>query len=240
MQTETHQERFGSYLRQVRLERGVGIRTLSGATKIAAHLILAMEESDHRRLPPKPYVKGFIRTYAKAVGADAEKAIHLYLAELERVEHTKRKALKRQASLGRLRRFLLAVGIVTSILLLVRLTDFFLVENSSPPENVSEHSALAKPDNGNNETAVRKTPRDQPKEKLRLRVTAVESTWLKVIVDGTNARSYELQPEDRLELEGTDSFNLMIGDANGLVVFLNDNPVMIYGSKGQTVSLKLP
>ena len=50
----------------------------------------------------------------------------------------------------------------------------------------------------------------------------MKKTWLKVIVDGQNARSYDLKPEDRLELEGTNNFNLMIGDATGLQIFLNE------------------
>lgn len=78
------------------------------------------------------------------------------------------------------------------------------------------------------------------KNKLRLQVVAVERTWLKVIVDGQNARSYDLKPEDRLELEGTTSFNLMIGNATGLEIILDDRPVKIFGSKGQVVSLKIP
>ena len=77
-------------------------------------------------------------------------------------------------------------------------------------------------------------------EKLKLQVIAVEQTWLKVIVDGQNARSYDLKPEDRLELEGTDNFNLMIGNATGLQIFLNERPVKIFGNSGQVVSLKIP
>jgi hypothetical protein len=81
---------------------------------------------------------------------------------------------------------------------------------------------------------------EKPPQKLILKVVAVSQTWLKVIVDGQTVRSYHLKPEDRLELEGTKSFNLMIGDATGLQIFLNDRPVKIYGSKGQVVSLKIP
>jgi hypothetical protein len=240
METETHQDTFGSYLKRFRLERGMGIQILSGKTKITAHLIHAIEESDHRRLPPKPYVKGFIQTYAKAVDADANQAIRLYLAELKRDEDTKQKALRRQASIGRLRRLLLAVGIVTSILLLIRFTDFFPEKKASPPAADPNRSIISDPMDDREKVTAQQRPLDLPKETLRLKVTAVEKTWLKVIVDGTNARSYELQPEDRLELEGSESFNLMIGDATGLAILLNERPVQLYGSKGQTVSLKLP
>ena len=236
MKSEINQQLFGSYLKSVRLERELEIHTLSRNTKITVHLIRAMEENAHDRLPPPPYVKGFIRTYAKAMGVDTETAVNLYVAELEQKDNTKQQALKRQAKLIALRRILTTVGVITGILLLVRFTDIFPDKAPLPTTTVSGITAW--PELSTNDT--NRITADTPKENLKLQVTAVEETWLKVLVDGKNARSYDLKPEDRLELEGTDNFNLMIGNATGLVIFLNGRPVQIYGSKGQIVSLKIP
>ena len=81
---------------------------------------------------------------------------------------------------------------------------------------------------------------EKSQKKLRLQIVAVEDTWLKIIVDGQNARSYNLKPEDRLELEGSMYFNVMIGNATGLKILLDEKPVKIFGSSGQVVSLKIP
>ncbi len=234
------QDSFGDYLKKVRLEREMPIEAVAAGTNITVNCLLAVETNAHDRLPPQAYVRSFIRSYADAVGADADLAIRLYKADLAFRAATRKKQLKRQAKIQTIRRTLVAAGVITSLLLLFRYTDVF-VPSSPPSANVENESPLqpALPAIENRTDRRYTTDRKQP-DKLKLRVVATERTWLKIIVDEQNVRSYDLKPEDRLELEGTDSFNLMIGDANGVKVFLNDEPVNIFGGKGQVVNLKLP
>lgn len=233
------QETFGSYLRAFREKQALTVETVARHTRIAVHCLNALEAGDLEQLPPKAYVRSFIRAYADAVGANADVALNLYLDHLERQAHVRRQMLRRQAKLATIRRVLMAVGLVTSILLLVRYTDLFI--DPQQPEAPATAPAAETPPSGGEPVAATEQPLAvAAAEKLKLKVVAVEKTWLKVIVDGQNARSYDLKPEERLELEGTNSFNLMIGNATGLKVFLNERPVKIYGSSGQVVSLKIP
>ncbi len=240
MAPESHQEPFGSYLRDFRLKQDLAIETVARQTKIAVHCLRAMEDNAHDQLPPRAYVRSFIRTYADAVGANADVAVGLYLSDLERQENTKRRKLKRRAKLGALRRTMMAVGLITSILLLVRYTNLF--PDQAPPQRTAtpDRATRPEPSASGTDAAGKGLPGAKPRNKLKLQVIAVEQTWLKVIVDGQHARSYDLKPEDRLELEGTTNFNLMIGSATGLNIFLDERPVKIFGSKGQVVSLKIP
>ncbi|BBO67730.1 hypothetical protein DSCA_16600 [Desulfosarcina alkanivorans] len=240
MESKTNQETFGSYLQGFRLEQGLAIETVAQQTKIAAHCLRAMEENAIDRLPPRAYVKSFIRTYADATGANADVAMALYTAELEQQATVEQRRLKRRAKLGLLRRTLMAVGVITSILLLVRYTNFFPDTEPHPGAVAPEQAAAPEPSAGGTAPAASGLFVEKPTGKLKLQVVAVEQTWLKVIVDGQNARSYELKPEDRLELEGTTDFNLLIGNATGLRIFLDERPVKIFGDSGQVVSLKIP
>jgi cytoskeleton protein RodZ len=241
MESDANQDTFGSYLKNFRLKQDMTIETIARKTKIAVHCLVAMEENDVGRLPPRAYVKSFIRTYADAVGANADVALDLYLSDLKRQVIAKRQRMKRQAKLGLLRRVLMAMGAIISILLLVRYSDIFPDTSPTPGDRPPPHTAVAEP-LAPEAGSVRGDASADAKstEKLKLRVLAVEKTWLKVIIDGQTVRSYTLKPEDRLELEGTKSFNLMIGNATGLQVFLNDRPVKIFGNSGQVVSLKIP
>ncbi|MGA6926124.1 MAG: RodZ domain-containing protein [Desulfosarcina sp.] len=239
MESETDRDSFGGYLKGFRLQRNLAIETVSERTKIAVACLTAIEQDAHDRLPPRAYVKSFIRSYAGAVGADADVALALYAADNERRVHVKQRRLRRRAKLSVLRRTLLAVGLVTGILLLVRYGNVFM-NHSPPPVETSEHAALADASVDGAEIAGSGPPAAPSKKKLKLQVVAVEHTWLKVIVDGQHARSYDLKPADRLELEGSTTFNLMIGNATGLKIFLDDRPVKIFGSSGQVVSLKIP
>ena len=240
MDSEARQDSFGSYLKGFRLQRGMTVEAVAVRTKITVNSLRAIEENAHDRLPPRAYVKSFIRTYADAVGADADTAISLYLSDLELQAATRQQRLKRQAKLWAIRRVLMAVGLIASILLVVRYADLF--PETTPESNASLPEGASRPAFPAEQTrSARRNPSAEKKtENLKLRVVALSHTWLKVIVDDQNVRSYDLKPEDRLELEGTDHFNLMIGDANGLQIFFNDEPVKIYGSSGQVVNLKLP
>ena len=240
MESEAKQDSFGSYLKGFRMQREMAIETVAAITKITVNCLMAMEANAHDRLPPRAYVKSFIRVYADAVGADPDVATSLYLSDLELQAATRQQRLKRQAKLWALRRVLMAVGLITGILLIVRYTDLFPETPPSPSTAPPESTAREAPSTAAAPSAERYRPAENASEKLKLRVVAMEHTWLKVIVDDQSARSYDLKPEDRLELEGTNNFNLMIGDANGLQIFFNDEPVKIFGSSGQVVNLKLP
>lgn len=240
MESETNQETFGGYLKGFRGKRELAIETVAAQTKIAVHCLKAIEANAHDRLPQQAYVKSFIRTYAKALGANADVAVNLYLADLKQQKNAEQKQLRRRAKLWAVRRVLMAAGVIVSILLLLRYTD--ILPDPVPPQRIaaSEGTDQPPPPAIDAEIADGRPTAANKQGALKLKVIAVERTWLKIIVDGQNARSYKLKPEDRLELEGTNDFNLMIGNATGLNIFLNDRPVKIFGSSGQVVSLKIP
>lgn len=76
--------------------------------------------------------------------------------------------------------------------------------------------------------------------KLLLRVAADEETWLKVIRDNEKPDEYFLKPGDQLELEAHSVYNLLIGNAGGLQLELNGEPVQLAGRSGQVMTLQLP
>jgi len=77
-------------------------------------------------------------------------------------------------------------------------------------------------------------------DKLLLKVTALEDTWLKVIIDEKDSTEYSLSSGDNLELEAHSGYNLLIGNSGGLKITLNDKPVPIPGKSGEVVTIHLP
>ena len=88
------------------------------------------------------------------------------------------------------------------------------------------------------ETGIKK--KESFSEKLSLQVTALEDTWLKVIIDDKESNEYSLKSGDRIELEAGSGYNLLIGNAAGLEILLNDTPVSVPGKRGQVVTIHLP
>ena len=86
---------FGRYLRAIRFEQGISLEEVSWETKIGVNILLLIEKETHEKLPAKVYVKGFLRAYAKAIGADGDKTVKKYIESLNIFQ----KATKSEAGL---------------------------------------------------------------------------------------------------------------------------------------------
>jgi cytoskeleton protein RodZ len=73
-----------------------------------------------------------------------------------------------------------------------------------------------------------------------LTAMAKETTWLSVSIDGMQKREYTLRPGEQLTWSATTGYKLHIGNAAGLKLYLNDEPIKYLGRSGRVVRLKLP
>ncbi|MGD8242634.1 MAG: helix-turn-helix transcriptional regulator, partial [Desulfobacterales bacterium] len=69
---------FGLFLQSARIEKKISIEALAAETRIRVEVLKRLEAEEHDHLPDEVFVKGFIRTYAEAVGADAKEALERY------------------------------------------------------------------------------------------------------------------------------------------------------------------
>jgi cytoskeleton protein RodZ len=74
----TETEGLGVLLRSERERRGVTREQLFQRTRLRPNLLEALENEDWERLPAPAFVKGFLRSYASALGMDEEKILKLY------------------------------------------------------------------------------------------------------------------------------------------------------------------
>lgn len=72
---------FGAWLRRERERRSITLRAIADRTKIGVGLLEALERGDVSRWPGGIYRRAFVRSYAEAVGLDAD----LVVANFERV-----------------------------------------------------------------------------------------------------------------------------------------------------------
>lgn len=238
---------FGRYLKNIRLEKGIHLNTVSKETRLGLHNLALIENEDHENLPAEVFVKGFLYAYAKAIGADSDRTLKLYLASL----HSYKESARFEAELIKSGtkfwpRLLLSLGALVCLMTLSVLgASFFMtpshVTDSNDPETAAEKSVpvvsktVVEPEPEPVENISQNTP-----EKFILDVMTTEKTWMKVIIDDRSPKEYSLKPGERLELEASSGFNLLIGNAGGVHLKLNGVPVEVAGKKGQVVSLQLP
>jgi hypothetical protein len=88
---------LGQSLREAREQRNISIEEISSATKIVPRYLQALEDDHLDIMPGEFFIKGIIRTYARAIGLDGEEVLSRYKAagligEPERKRHIFQKA----------------------------------------------------------------------------------------------------------------------------------------------------
>jgi cytoskeleton protein RodZ len=71
-------EHFGSCLRRAREDRALTIGDISASTKVPRSAIEQLEAGALSSLPAHVFVRGFIRSYAKAVGINESRPLSLF------------------------------------------------------------------------------------------------------------------------------------------------------------------
>lgn len=222
----------------------MSLKNVAEQTRIGLNTLVLIENEDLGKMPAEVFTKGFLRAFAKAVDADGEEAVDRYLSDLrgfrdaEKFEADLFKTKTRFWSRLLLSLVLLGCIIAGSVYLFAGPRDHirFMREPSSEPTTDVQQEAT--------QPAEKKAPTvpDQmvSKKKLLLKVVAVKGTWMKVIIDGQDTEEYKLSAGDHLELEANEGYNILIGDAKGVQLSLNEKPFRITGKSGQVVTVQIP
>jgi len=260
---------FGRYLRAIRFEKGISLEEVSWETKIGADILLLIEKEAHEKLPAKVYVKGFLRAYAKAIGADGDKTVKNYIESLDIFQKTtKSEADLKKSDKAFWPRLLLSLGALACVMA-ISVFSMSILQDRSPmndssiqqrsqeipiepaPESSPPIEALEsvkqpnKPRDDNTVQTMRsqnseKENYEPVRERFFLKIRTLEETWVKVIVDNQDPKEYTLRIGDLLELEASSGYNLLIGNAGGIKLMLNDKPVEVQGRRGEVVNIQIP
>ena len=214
-------------------------------TRIAMSNLTLIEQEAIESLPDPVFVKGFLRSYAQAIGADGNEAVRLYEARinmknrLEEAEH-----FSPGYKLSPWRNLLLSIIAVAGFIALSLYAVYYFQHRSVPHEateisDSSESAPATQPKDSESSEAKTASSSETPK-KFVLQISALEETWVKIIVDNQEPKEYNLRAGDKLEEEATAGYNLLIGNAGGLELTLNGEAVIISGKSGEVVNIQIP
>lgn len=246
---------FGASFKQARESRGIPLDEIAIETRISTRFLQAIENEEFHLLPGGIFNRGFIRTYAERVGLDPEKAVADYsrLTEFRELEPS-RLGGSAPAKTGRSAYPLAILGLILLILI------FYAVTRSSesnpspatmqsasrvsepvsaplppaPPETVSAASPPAEV-----ETLPAENPLE-PENRLEMELEAQEQTWIKVTTDGSTVVPGEiLEPGMTRKFTAQNSIGLILGNAGGVKIKINDQPAKPLGGSGQVRELTI-
>ena len=236
---------FGHYLQAIRLENRQSLEEVAAKTRIGLGSLLLIEQEDHDQLPAEVFVKGFIRAYAGAIGADGDEAIRRYESRLDVVQKiADSEAASAKGTSRLIWQLLIAVGLFGCIIV-ASIYGISYFQFQAPGEQpATQPLSMAKEQNSvaQNQVQSEKSlqPEDVEPQKLRLHVDTREETWLKVIIDEGDPKEFKLVPGENLQFEAASGYNILIGNAGGVDLTLNGKPIPVPGKSGQVVTIQLP
>lgn len=235
---------LGAELRKQREVRGISLKEIADATKISRRYLEALESDDHSMLPAPVFTRGFVREFARYIGLDAEEMADRYGAMTKPddggSEGGDAQSHSQPLPLVRVDRNLVTFAV---LLLAFCVVVWWVWSNvgTQPEETVptvvstTMEPAVAPPvaEATQEEPA---TPEVIEPEKLELRVAVNEDTWVILQIDGKAATNEVLRKGDVRTFTADNEFRFeVIGNAGGLALTLNGNPVAPLGASGRVV-----
>jgi cytoskeleton protein RodZ len=251
---------LGAYLRRCRERSGLSVEAVATGSRIVPRLVEALEADRHDLLPAPVYVRGFLRAYCEQVGVDPSRALGLYDAQAASDPRvTVRPATPSErpgpAPAGWRRVavwsvLVAALGVATVALLARRQSDAVAGRGQDstpaarqpvPPAAAPAPPAQPAPAGPSSvaPAALPSTASPAPTERVPL-VRAVETTWVKVTADGAPPIEETLSPGTVREWRSAGRFRVSVGNAGGVKVELDGQPLPALGQRGQVVHRTIP
>ncbi len=81
----------GALLKMLREQRNLTVQNLADITKMGGRYIEGIEEENYRKLPARPYLRGFLVNYAKALGYEPDRIVTDYMRRFDAVMNPPKK-----------------------------------------------------------------------------------------------------------------------------------------------------
>lgn len=246
-------------LKEKREESGKALKEIAHTLKIRADYLKAIEDEEFEKLPVAVYAKGYIRDYARFLKIDPEVILKAYILKtsppvpektppVADAVKTKKRAIKHL--------------VVAAIFLAIAVVYILSSLNSTPEKPAvvppEKHAPAVQPSeivqpvqekeketevavkDKKTETASKKEPVAITGKEHTLEISAIDTTWLLVKIDDTEAKDMLLNQGESLKFSAKKGFSLKIGNAGGIKLVFDGKDIGIPGEKGKVVNLNLP
>jgi len=240
---------IGAQLRQAREARGLTIDAISRSTRVQPRILSAIEQNDSLSLPPRPYGRGFVRSYASEVGLDPELTVRDFFSQfapLQPMPSAGAAEIARPTPKWRERSLedpvprgwvwtsalVLAYAIVGALVITAGRWAFQPAQESGTVGTSGTVATAPAPVVAQARPAAPPTPAP-PASVVRVNLEAQRPVWVTAVVDGTRVVYRTLQPGERVDLNGTREITVRAGDAGAIVWQVNGRPAAPMGQSGE-------
>ena len=143
--TKTQIPGLGDFLRREREKRGLSHEQIAELTRLRRHMVAALEEEAWDRLPQPVFVKGFIKSYAKALGLDQKEVLDLYEQAPPPESETPKFVLETRRASKRPLFLIFAVAVVLGAVLLFAWQGYWSEEKAVPAREEETQAGTLEP-----------------------------------------------------------------------------------------------
>jgi cytoskeleton protein RodZ len=249
---------FGITFKKAREAMGLTLDQVATETRIGTRFLEAIEKEEFHVLPGGIFSRGFVRSYAESVGLDTEKAV----ADFERLSNYRDPSAMddlRVSTLhpGSLNRALYPIALAVLVILVIVVYmatrgSNTTVNASQPPASVIAPSppptatpapqppVAVDPQPAETEPPPATGPIAAATDDLTLEIAATEATWVKVLADGRAVVQGEVLHSGMMRrFTAKNSISLVVGNAGGITIKVNDHAIHALGEKGQVKLLTI-
>jgi cytoskeleton protein RodZ len=256
---------IGTYLREVRAARGISLEDLARSTRINRRYLEALEAEHFQELPAPVFTKGFIRAYCQALEQSPDEALRRYGEQTGQPAGrgytappplTSDRGPRSRGPFGVSFLLLVVLGVALFVLTWALRhgprPDLRGETLGSPTTERSASSAVSSPSSSPVTPSVEPPPGAAATRSVgapaplvappraaapyRLVARATEKTWLRVQTEDGQAVAEEVIPAGEVrEWSSNRRFVLTVGNAGGLALELNGQPLPRLGSAGAVV-----
>jgi len=240
---------LGSILRQERLRKDLSLAVIASNTRICARILEAIEEDRFDGVPGGAYRRHFVRQYACALGMDGEAAVAEYRNQHEELPvplPVPRKTKRSRVWADLAWAMAGAAGLVFSYHFLhTRRAGLIFPElgastiQTAPSTGQAERMIAGPPLPTQTAPPPATTPPPLPPPPVHVAFTATERVWMHVKCDGTASYSGVLDVPQSRTFEAAGTVTALVGNAGGLLIWLNGKPLGALGAHGKVEMVEL-
>lgn len=222
-------ESLGSYLRDLRIARGLSLPEVARVTRVGSGYLEALEGDYWSRLPAPAFTKGFIRAYCQMLGEPPDEALSRYRAALGQVSPPAAAPLG-TPKLSR-RPVLVSLALLVTFGLGLFLVSVGFREERRPEPKAAPPAADVSP---RTVSAAPSPPAAAP-ARSRLVVRTTEPTWVRVQLNDAQVVEELLPAGATREWLSDQRFVLTVGNAGGISLELDGRPLPPLGARGEVI-----
>jgi cytoskeletal protein RodZ len=226
---------LGQELRKKREERGFSLKDISVHTKIGTRLLQAIEDDRFDLLPEPYFLKGVLRSYVQAIGADEQYFLHRLAEQTNTPLPLPKDELPLEEPRSRRRPRLRIVVSVLVILAAFAAAWYLIRATRSTPPPVVKHPVADIPAVKLLEAAraaVQARPRNVHEPALKLDISFTADTWITIDADGAKIYEGVRTAGESVSYTAEKELLLQIGNAGGFAFKLNGKPGKPLGPPG--------